>query len=203
MAIKAISEIRRNEMIEAFSHVVAEKGFAKATIREVAKHAGCSYGVLNYHFANKEELILSFLDYVVTTYTAGLRKGVSRCSTATESLEFIFSYFHNQNQFTLEFGRVWIECLALANSNPEISEKLNACYDDLKEMTEQIIAQGISAGEFRDVDPTITSNLIWAALEGLTVLWVVNTRSTPVEALIEHRPDFFMSYLRKGQSKRR
>ena len=197
MARKSIAEIRKEEMIEAFYAVVAERGFNKATIREVAKRAGCTYGVLNYHFSNKEELVLSFMDHVLHTYIAELRDGISERDTATERLEFMLSYFCDLTRFTLDFSRVWLECWALGNSNPEISERLNKSYDALKKMIEEIIIEGISAGEFRNVDPTITANLILAELEGLTMLWVVNTQSTPIEALSEHLPEFCLSYLKK------
>jgi len=197
MARRSIAEIRREEMIEAFYKVVAEKGFAKATIREVAKRAGCSYGVLNYHFANKEELVLSLLDHVLETFGAELRDGISHCETATKRLEFMFSYFCDLSRFSFDFSRVWLECWALGNSHPGISERLNRSYDDVKCMMEEIVKEGIKAGEFRKVDPTIAANLILSALEGLTMLWVVHTQNTPIESVNEHLPEFCLGYLKK------
>lgn len=197
MARRSVAEIRREEMVDAFYKVVAEKGFGKATIREVARRAGCSYGVLNYHFANKEELVLSFLDHVMETFSAELRDGISRCDTATEKFEFMFSYFCDLTRFSFDFSRVWLECWALGNSNPEISARLNGCYSDVKKMMAEIVSEGIRTGEFRNVDPAIAANLILAACEGLTMLWVVDTRNTPIESSSEQLPEFCLSYLQK------
>lgn len=197
MVRKSITDIRREEIIEAFYATVADVGFGKATIREIAKRAGCSYGVLNYHFANKEEMVLCFMDHVISTFTTELMRGIYECNTATERLEFMFSYFCDLSRFSLEFSRVWLECWSLGNSNPEISQRLNGAYDNLKCMIEEIVAEGIKRGEFRKVDPTIMANLILATCEGTTMLWVVNTQNTPIESLNEHFPDFCMSYLKK------
>jgi len=197
MARRKIAEIRREEMIEAFYTVVAEKGFAKATIREVAKRAECSYGVLNYHFANKEELVLSFMDHVLETFSAELRDGLATLDTATERFHFMFSYFCDLSRFSLDFSRVWLECWALANSNPAISERLNRSYNDVKRIISEIVKEGIRMGEFRNVDPTIAANLILSTLEGVTMLWVVNTQDTPVETINKHLPEFCLNYLKK------
>lgn len=197
MTKRSITDIRREEIIEAFYSTVAQKGFGKATIREIASRAGCSYGVLNYHFENKEELVLSFLDHVMTTYSAELLDGVSKCDTATERLEFVFSYFSDLTRFTLDFCRVWVECWAVGNSNRRVSERLNKCYDDLKKVLDNIIREGIRSGEFKKVNPTIASNLIQATCEGLTMLWVVNTENTPVESVNKHLPEFCLSYLKR------
>jgi len=70
MARKSIAEIRKEEIIEAFFKVVSEKGFAKATIREVANVAGCNHGMLHHYFENKEAIIESAVEHVMTVYRA-------------------------------------------------------------------------------------------------------------------------------------
>ncbi|CAM4303409.1 TetR family transcriptional regulator [Nocardiopsis rhodophaea] len=68
-----IEKARRAQIIEAAVAVIAEVGFAKASLARIAQHAGISKGVISYHFAGKDELIeqvveqiyLSATDYVV------------------------------------------------------------------------------------------------------------------------------------------
>ncbi|MFE6685641.1 TetR/AcrR family transcriptional regulator [Streptomyces sp. NPDC057743] len=52
-----IEKVRRAQIIEAAIEVIAERGFAKASMAQIAARAGVSKGVISYHFAGKEELI--------------------------------------------------------------------------------------------------------------------------------------------------
>jgi AcrR family transcriptional regulator len=53
---------RRNQILGAAIQAFAEKGFHKATIRDVAKIAGIADGTIYNYFGNKQELLLGVLD---------------------------------------------------------------------------------------------------------------------------------------------
>ena len=197
MSRRSIAEIRREEIVKAFYKVVSEQGFSRATIREIAKAAGCSYRMLHHYFSDKDEIVETFVDHVSRTYLAELREGVSNELTAGERVEFLNSYFSDLSRFTLDFCRAWVECWALGNSRPVVSEALNRCYNEARTIITDIIRDGMRSGEFRKVDPHIAANLILATYEGMTMLWVVNTENTPVESINEHVPEFCLSYLKK------
>jgi len=48
---------RRAQIVECAINAIAELGYAKASLAEIAKLAGVSKGVISYHFAGKVELI--------------------------------------------------------------------------------------------------------------------------------------------------
>lgn len=50
-------EARREELIEATWRVIARTGIAGATMREIAREAGVSTGILAHYFADKEDLL--------------------------------------------------------------------------------------------------------------------------------------------------
>jgi AcrR family transcriptional regulator len=52
---------RRAELIEAFARVLADHGYAGATIAAVARQAGVAPGLVHHHFADKAELLESLL----------------------------------------------------------------------------------------------------------------------------------------------
>jgi AcrR family transcriptional regulator len=47
----------RDHLIATAAHLVAERGIAGLTVRDIARHARVADGVLYNHFANKEELL--------------------------------------------------------------------------------------------------------------------------------------------------
>ena len=53
---------RREQIVEAATRVFAEKGFHRATKREVARAAGVSEGTIYNYFEDKEALLLTILD---------------------------------------------------------------------------------------------------------------------------------------------
>ena len=197
MPRRSIADIRREEIIDAFYSVVSKKGFTKATTREIAKAAGCRHGLLHHYFANKEEIVQGFVEYVSNEYLAELEEGISKEMTATDRLEFMHSYVGKLSRFTLDFCRAWVECWALGNSHPAVSRALNRCYRKMRKILIEVIQDGMEAGEFRTVDPTIAANLILSTSEGTTMLWVVNTKDWPVESVNRHVAEFCLSYLKK------
>src|SRR5215475_5525124 len=55
-------EARRNQILDAATTVFAEKGFHRATIRDVAKAAGIADGTIYIYFENKTALLMGILD---------------------------------------------------------------------------------------------------------------------------------------------
>jgi AcrR family transcriptional regulator len=52
----------RGDLLAAAARVFAERGFTGATVDDVAEAAGCSKGAYYFHFASKEEALLTLLD---------------------------------------------------------------------------------------------------------------------------------------------
>jgi AcrR family transcriptional regulator len=52
-------EQRRRDILEATWRVIAQQGIEAATIREIAREAGFSNGVLSHYFTNKEDILIS------------------------------------------------------------------------------------------------------------------------------------------------
>src|SRR5689334_15744034 len=53
---------RRNQILDAVTTVFAEKGFHRATIKDVAKAAGIADGTIYIYFENKTALLMGILD---------------------------------------------------------------------------------------------------------------------------------------------
>ena len=59
----ARSERTRHEVLDAAALCIAREGFAAATTTRIAERAGVSWGVLQYHFGDKDGLMLAVLEY--------------------------------------------------------------------------------------------------------------------------------------------
>jgi AcrR family transcriptional regulator len=61
-------DARRLQLIEATVKTIARQGYARTTMSEVAREAGLSHGLVNFHFQTKENLLLETLLYLSEEY---------------------------------------------------------------------------------------------------------------------------------------
>src|SRR5262245_22430220 len=71
---KIAESLRREHIINAAYHLAARGGLRAVTIRDVAKKAQMSTGLVVFHFGTKERVLLALLDNVLAT-TITLRVG--------------------------------------------------------------------------------------------------------------------------------
>jgi AcrR family transcriptional regulator len=55
-------QIRKNDIMSAAVHVFAMKGYEKATMQDIAKHAQYATGTVYLYFKDKESLYFSLLE---------------------------------------------------------------------------------------------------------------------------------------------
>lgn len=65
----ASREVRQQQMIEATISEIAERGLAGFKLSDVAKSAGVSVGMVNFHFISKAQLLNQTLDYLSEEYS--------------------------------------------------------------------------------------------------------------------------------------
>lgn len=61
------TELRREQVLDAATKVFAERGFYKATIKQIAAEAGVADGTIYNYFADKTDLLLGLLDRINET----------------------------------------------------------------------------------------------------------------------------------------
>ena len=196
MGRKSIADIRRKEIVEAFFKVVAEKGLAKATIREVAEVAGCSQGMLHHYFTNKEEMILEVLDYVTTAYTIDYQKGISTFDTATERMRFFITWFVDLDKFDIDWTRILMEFRVFAKANSTVAQALRRFYKMGEQDAARIIRDGIKRKEFRKVNPSLSANLILGSIEGTISLWLLDPKPASLKAMGKQMAELYLEYLK-------
>jgi len=68
---------RRRSLIDAAIAVMAREGILGITMSDIAQEAGCSYGVVSFHFKSKDNLLLSALEFLVEEYDQVLQKALA------------------------------------------------------------------------------------------------------------------------------
>jgi AcrR family transcriptional regulator len=81
-----IEEARRAQIIEAAIATLAEVGYGKASLAQIAKRAQISPSLIPYHFTDKEALIYQTLNDIATAWDAYVATHASAGATASEQL---------------------------------------------------------------------------------------------------------------------
>jgi AcrR family transcriptional regulator len=96
---KASRAFRREQLIEAVISTVARRGLSQTTLSEVAKAAGVSHGLINFHFKSKEALLADTLSYMSNghrgIWTAALKAAGPQPADQLDAL--INAEFHESN----------------------------------------------------------------------------------------------------------
>lgn len=80
---------RLNEILKIASGVFAEKGYHKASIRDISRESGISLAGLYYYFTTKEELLFLISQYSFESVLESLEKELQKKSSGREKLAFL------------------------------------------------------------------------------------------------------------------
>jgi AcrR family transcriptional regulator len=91
------SEETRTRILEAALAIFRERGFERATMREIAAQAGMAVGAAYYYFDSKEAIVLAFYDRSQSELLPMIESRLAACSILKERLHAIvsskFEYF--------------------------------------------------------------------------------------------------------------
>ncbi len=149
---------RRERILAAATEVIGRKGFANATIREIADEAGMHVPTLYQYVASKDAL----LELVYKHEQASLKRDLDVVSrkggTATEKLaEMLSVALSVSDERRRQIGILNRE---LKNLKPDARARMLTEYRSLVRRYETEVAAGIQSGEFRRIDPLIAANFI-------------------------------------------
>lgn len=78
-------DTRRTQVIEATIQALAERGFSRFTLTDVAKRAGISHGLVLFHFQSKENLLAETLDFLAEEYRSNWQEALESAGDAPEA----------------------------------------------------------------------------------------------------------------------
>jgi TetR/AcrR family transcriptional repressor of bet genes len=70
-------DARRLQLIEATIQTMAERGYSRTTLTEVARRAGLSHGLVLFHFQSKENLLAETLSFMAEEYHQNWQRAIS------------------------------------------------------------------------------------------------------------------------------
>ncbi|MCL2350509.1 MAG: TetR/AcrR family transcriptional regulator [Defluviitaleaceae bacterium] len=104
----------RDALLEKAIEMINEGNSESLSMRKLAAACGVSHAAPYAHFANKNELLDSVVDYITAKFTAALKEAVGEGPASTQGLknmgyEYALFFFRNPQYYTFIFHRSKIE----------------------------------------------------------------------------------------------
>jgi AcrR family transcriptional regulator len=156
----APKQVRRTQLIEATIDVLAEKGFSNLTISDVAKKAGLSHGIVNFHFTSKDDLLRETIMEMEVSYCGLMDRALQLAGgdAAAAILGLAQAEFCDELS-TQRIIRAWA---AFRSEAPVLYHSV--CTQDDTRFFEELALQ---CGKIGAPDPLLNANIIDATLKGL------------------------------------
>jgi TetR/AcrR family transcriptional regulator, cholesterol catabolism regulator len=181
-----ISEIRRNQILDAATTVFVRLGFQHARMDDIVEESGLSKGTLYWYFKSKEDIINAILRRLFTGDLEKLEGLLEQEGTASERLMQLTHFRvaglkHMSNLIPIIF-----EFYAVAVHQQWVKQFIGDYFKRFRELLVALIQQGIDRGEFRPVNVTETAISLASIYEGLTIHWLMDPQIVQWDILSEN-----------------
>jgi AcrR family transcriptional regulator len=148
-----IEEARRRQIIEAAIEVIADEGYAQASMERIALRAGISRGLISYHFAGRDDLMGAVVAKAFTEGAAFMRP---RIEAASSPREMLTAYLESNLEYLRDHRSELIALVEIgrAGNRAGLQERLGWVAQAVVAL-EHVLRLGQEAGEFRDFDPHV------------------------------------------------
>jgi TetR/AcrR family transcriptional regulator len=165
-AVRTIEVNARARLLETATELFAEKGYAGASVREIVEKAGVSKPVLYYYFKSKEGLFYAILEWAANVQQNVLNEIFESRGTVLERFIFLYRRLYEGIQ---QYKSLYIMIHGLIYGPPEgVPEYDFASFQRyMLEAVKRIYAEGLSAGEIRNVDAEEVAFLVLGLTGGL------------------------------------
>lgn len=157
---------RQAQILEAAESVFSQKGYERATTREIADAADVSEGTLYNYFGSKSDL----LDAVAQSFANDITDEIA--GLEAENLHDMMAELLTARLRSGRERRLLMLFLFEARLNPDVHRSFiqNALQQIIHE-TEQRFRQLIESGVMRPVEPAVASRAISATIMGFAALY--------------------------------
>lgn len=153
---------RKQQILKDAIGIIASKGYAKLTMRALARASGMKLGALQYHFRTWEDLLIALASYIAETYRQSFE--ALNLDAQTLSLRDIALFvLDDALGSALQTDRLFPQLWAMARVEPVMEALLDDIYVEyLDKLEKRLVEMGSTA-------PRAEALALMSLLEGTTL----------------------------------
>jgi len=161
-------DAKRAELLKAAISVVAQEGFAGASLRKVAQRAGCTTGAVTYYFENKEAMVSAIAESLFDDWDAFLNSAQDDIRSGVESF---------LGWTSSEASEPWLasfQLIAHARHDPAFATIYQRRYGQYRKVFAAILAKAQKRGEIRaDIPADLLADQLCAMGDGWMIMFPI------------------------------
>ena len=182
-ASEASLDERGRELVEIACDVISEKGFAATSMRDIARAADVPIATMYRHIGSKDELLYTItatrMQGLFDHFDEHLGGGDSAAERLADAIGVYVSYISENHRY---INLVYRETKALGD---DARTRIYATERRFMEQWEDIIRDGVAAGEFEVDDVELAANLAYFACTVWALRhWSIGDRSEEAVAAL-------------------
>ena len=161
---------RRSEIIRITTGLFLESGFAGTSMSAVAKACGMTKASLYHHFKGKDALFIAcitegYKDSLIELEAISNDASISPPEKIEKAVDILYAITIGS-----PVGRMSPLIAEVSSSFPSVAKSFHEGYiAPQRAQVDEIVAQGVSSGHFRDMDPIIFSHLLFGPIVTLSL----------------------------------
>ena len=169
--------MRRAQLIRAAYKVVGQKGYSDFTIRDIAREAGLSTGLVHYYFKNKEDLLLNVLKEMNANLKSYLNKALAELTEPRDKLTAFCDQAFELVDKEKAYFYVLIDFWAQISRNKRIRQANVKLFQSYRDEIAAILKEGVAKGVFMVVDVKLASVIIISLIQGTIIQYVMDNEA--------------------------
>lgn len=157
----------RDAIIDETVRCVLEEGFAAASAKHIAERAGVTWGVIQYHFGDREGLLMAVVDAGYAQLQASISSLVVSTGPPRQRVEALVEAAWAEFSAPTSMASLEILVATRADRDPRMTEHLAGLARALNRLGRRI------AGPSPATDSSAIGDLVWATLRGLALAQMV------------------------------
>jgi AcrR family transcriptional regulator len=189
-------QARRQAIIDTSAGVFARQGYHATGITELCAANDLGKGALYHYIGSKEELLAAIHDRVMDEVMVGADRVAAVGGTPSQQLarlgDELLDVIHRYPD------HVWVFLHEFPALTGERAEQFRVRRRAYERRVEGVLRAGVESGEFRPVDPWLTS-LAWLGMHNYTYLWLKAEGPLTARDVAQPFADIFMRGIAGGQ----
>ena len=171
---EAVADARRDQMLMASAHLIAERGFSDTRIADVAERVGASPALVIYYFGTKDSLLTEALRWSERSFYAAVEEMLLETPSLRARIENLVEACLPESKDVPDDWGLWFDLWAQAFRHPGVNKDRSQLDQQWRDLIGRVVGAGVEAGEIAALD-----------IEGFTVMWAALLDGLVVQVALE------------------
>ena len=185
---------KRERILRAAVQLFASKGFHYTHTGEIARQADIATGTLYLYFRSKDEVLLAAYEETMLSFITNVQALVEGAAGPERKLRDMIHLHLRTLEASPDVAHVLL--IEVRQTGPEVKRRAFEIIERYMHFIRRLIAEGVTQGAFKAIEPEIAAEMILGALEQLALRWLRGKSSYSLAAIADAAADIFISGLR-------